>query len=115
MTNSFITALETEGQTLLTAGETAWASAKAELSALASGALTSLGNAITTAINDAEDGATIEEIETAVLNIVEAELATLLKGFSSGALQALIVFALFSAFAQSREAGLLINATTSIS
>lgn len=93
MTNAFIAALETEGQTLISAAETAWTSAKDDLASLEQTALADVKNAITTVFGGLAGGETVEEIETAVLNLLQAEVVTLLKSFSSGALQALIVFA----------------------
>jgi hypothetical protein len=93
MTNAFITALETEGQTLISAAETAWSSAKADLASLEATVLSDISSAIQTVFGGLSGGESIEDIETAVLNLLEGEVTTLLKSFSSGALQALIVFA----------------------
>lgn len=93
MTNTFITAIENEGHSIITAGEAAWTEAKAELEALEQTVLTDVKNAIATVIQKAEDGTTIEDLETMVLNLLQAEVVTVLKGLSSGLLQTLIAFA----------------------
>jgi hypothetical protein len=93
MTNTFIEAIEAEGQTLIVAGESAWAEAKSELETLGQEVLSVLSGAITYAINGAQSGDTIEQIETMVLNLLEQEAAALVKSLSSGLLQTLIAFA----------------------
>lgn len=91
--NTFLTDIETEGNNLLVAGENAWNTAKAELETLGEAVLTDVKEAISSVIASAEAGATIEQMETMVLNLLQAEVTTILKSFTSGALQVLIVFA----------------------
>lgn len=93
MGNSFIEDIRSEGQVLILAAETAWQEAKADLSSLEHSVLLDLQTAISTVISNAERGATVEELETMVLNLLQAEVVTILKGLTSGALQVLIVFA----------------------
>jgi len=87
---NFISTTETD---IITVGEAAWTQTKAELSTLPTEVLTVLKNAINTAINDLESGATIEEIETAVLNLLSEAAPSIISALSSGALQVIIAAA----------------------
>lgn len=93
MTSTFMTAIEAEGASLLAGAEAAWTEAKNDLLSLEQTVLDDVKNAITSVIGSIESGATVEQIETMVLNLLQAEVVTLLKSLSSGALQVLIVFA----------------------
>lgn len=93
MTNTFLDEIKSEGETLVTAGESAWAQAKAELAKLTAEIEADLVSAINTAVADAESGKSVEDIETDVLNILAGESANLVKALASGVLQILIVFA----------------------
>lgn len=93
MTNTFLQDIEAEGASLISAAQVAWNDARTELEALEQQVLQDVKTAISTVVREAEAGASIEQMETAVLNLLQAEATTIIKGLTSGALQVLIVFA----------------------
>jgi hypothetical protein len=87
MTNTFIQTVEGD---VIAIGEAAWTQAKTQLLALGETALADLKTALSTALNAAEAGDSVEDIETAVLNLLSGDSLTLVQALTSGALQLLI-------------------------
>lgn len=87
MTNIFVQTVEGD---VIAIGEAAWTQAKTQLAGLGEAVLADLKAALQTALNDVEDGASLEDIETAVLNLLSAESSTLVRTLTSGVLQLLI-------------------------
>lgn len=87
MTSTFIQTVEGN---IVAVGEAAWTQIKSELSGLEDTVLADIKAAINTATSAASSGDTLEEIETAVLNILASSAPAIISALSSGALQVLI-------------------------